>query len=67
MDQAELELFRDTVVRFLREEVAPHYEDWERAGRIPPEFYLKMGENGLLCVDQPEDYGGIGAPRSWPW
>ncbi len=65
MDQAELELFRDTVVRFLREEVAPHYEDWERAGRIPPEFYLKMGENGLLCVDQPEDYGGIGAPFAY--
>ena len=62
MDLADLELFRDTVVRFLREEVEPHYADWERAGRIPPEFYLKMGENGLLCVDQPEAYGGIGAP-----
>jgi len=62
MDQSDLELFRDTVVRFLREEVEPHYADWERSGRIPPEFYLKMGENGLLCVDQPEEYGGIGAP-----
>ncbi len=62
MDQSDLELFRDTVVRFLREEVEPHYADWEKNGRIPPDFYLKMGENGLLCVDQPEEYGGIGAP-----
>ncbi|MEN8719010.1 MAG: acyl-CoA dehydrogenase family protein [Oceanococcaceae bacterium] len=62
MDTADLELFRDTVKRFIREEVAPHYEQWEKAGRVPPEFYLKMGENGLLCVDQPEAYGGIGAP-----
>lgn len=64
MDQADIELFRDAVVRFLREEVEPHYESWEKAGRIPQELYLKMGENGLLCVDQPEEYGGPGAPFS---
>ncbi len=62
MDHAELELFRDNVRRFLEEEAAPHYEQWEQEGRIPQSFYLKMGENGLLCVDQPEEYGGIGAP-----
>lgn len=62
IDQAELELFRDNVVRFLTEEAEPNYEAWEKAGRIPQDFYLKMGENGLLCVDQPEEYGGIGAP-----
>ena len=60
-DQAELELFRDNVRRFVAEEITPHYEDWERAGIVPRELYLKMGENGLLCVDQPEQYGGVGA------
>jgi len=58
----ELSLFRDTVVRFLKDQVEPHYEKWERAGVLPPELYLQMGAAGLLCVDQPEEYGGIGAP-----
>ncbi|MEQ1439602.1 acyl-CoA dehydrogenase family protein [Fontimonas sp. SYSU GA230001] len=58
----ELELFRDTVVRFFKDNVEPHYEKWERDGILPKELYLKMGEAGLLCVDQPEEYGGIGAP-----
>ena len=61
-DNSELELFRDTVRRFFAEECAPNYERWEKEGRIPQEFYLKMGEMGLLCVDIPEEYGGIGAP-----
>ncbi len=62
VDQAELELFRDNVRRFLEEEAQPHYEQWEKDGIVPKSFYRKMGENGLLCVDQPEEYGGIGAP-----
>ncbi len=59
---SELNLFRDNVVRFLADEVEPHYEAWEKAGIFPAELYLKMGEAGLLCVDMPEEYGGIGAP-----
>lgn len=57
---SEIELFRDNVVRFLKENVEPHYEKWEREGKFPKELYLQMGENGLLCVDVPEQYGGIG-------
>jgi acyl-CoA dehydrogenase len=59
---AELELFRDNVVRFLREEVEPHYDAWEKAGMFPADLYRRLGENGLLCVDMPEEYGGMGAP-----
>jgi alkylation response protein AidB-like acyl-CoA dehydrogenase len=62
MENSELELFRDNVRRFFAENVEPNYEHWEKAGRVPPEFYLRMGEQGLLCVDLPEEYGGIGAP-----
>jgi acyl-CoA dehydrogenase len=57
----ELALFRDNVIRFLSDEVEPHYPQWERAGIFPKELYLKLGEAGLLCVDQPEEYGGAGA------
>ncbi|MDZ4080020.1 MAG: acyl-CoA dehydrogenase family protein [Hydrocarboniphaga sp.] len=58
----ELDLFRDNVRRFLTDEVEPHYESWEKAGIFPKELYLALGANGLLCVDQPEEYGGSGAP-----
>ncbi|SEQ00048.1 acyl-CoA dehydrogenase [Solimonas aquatica] len=59
---AELSAWRDTVRRFLTDEVSPHYERWEKEGILPKELYLKLGEAGLLCVDVPEEYGGIGAP-----
>ena len=60
--EQELTAWRDSVQRFLADEVEPHYEQWEKSGILPKELYLKMGEAGLLCVDQPEEYGGIGAP-----
>lgn len=62
LDNSELELFRDNVIRFIKAEIEPHYEQWEKDSRIPQDLYLKMGEQGLLCVDVPEEYGGIGAP-----
>ena len=59
---SELQLFRDNVTRFLKEHAEPHYEKWEKAGIIPQDFYRKMGEQGLLCLDVPDTYGGAGAP-----
>ena len=59
---AELELFRDNVKKFLQAEIAPNYGEWEKAGIIPRDTWRKFGENGLLCVDTPEEFGGIGAP-----
>jgi len=61
LDQNEIELFRDNVKKFLENEVAPHYDQWEKAEMFPRELWNKMGENGLLCVDVPEEYGGFGA------
>jgi acyl-CoA dehydrogenase len=59
---SELELFRDTVVRFLKDKVQPYYDQWERAGIAPRALWNELGEAGLLCVDAPAEYGGIGAP-----
>ena len=59
---SELELFRDNVKRFLNEKVQPHYEKWEKAGITPRELWTDLGEAGMLCVDAPAEYGGIGAP-----
>ncbi len=61
IDQEELNLFRDNVRRFIQNEILPEYEKWEKAEIIPRELWNKLGENCLLCVDIPEEFGGIGA------
>ncbi|MFT4021800.1 MAG: acyl-CoA dehydrogenase family protein [Acinetobacter sp.] len=61
-ENSEFELFRDNYRRFLNEHVAPYYEQWEEQGLIPRELWNTLGNNGFLCVDVPEQYGGYGAP-----
>ena len=58
---ADHEAFRDTVRRFIDQEIAPYHERWEHEGRVPRELWLKAGAAGLLCCTVPEAYGGAGA------
>ena len=53
-------IFRETVARFLKEEVLPVYSDWEEAGITPRNIWLRAGEVGLLGTSTAEEYGGIG-------
>ena len=53
--------FRDMVRRFIAKEIAPYHEQWEEAGVVPRELWLKAGAAGLLCCTVPEAYGGAGA------
>ncbi|MCG8670082.1 MAG: acyl-CoA dehydrogenase family protein [Pseudomonadales bacterium] len=61
LEESDRELFRDNFKRFLEKEIEPHYEEWEKAEIFPRDVWLKLGENGFLCVDVPEEYGGYGA------
>ena len=54
-------LFHDMICRFLEQEVAPHYEAWEAAGKMPRAMWQRMGDAGLLGIDMPESQGGAGA------
>lgn len=56
----EHEAFRQTVREFIARDVVPHYLEWERAGRVPRELYLAMGELGIFGIEVPEEYGGAG-------
>lgn len=56
----EHEMLRRTIRGFVEKEVAPHAAAWEEAGRIPREFWRRMGELGLLGLDFPVEYGGGG-------
>lgn len=61
-DQSEIQLFKDNIQKFIDKEIEPYYEQWENDGIIPREVWNKLGEHGLLCIDVPEEYGGVGAP-----
>ena len=52
--------FRDTVRAFVRREVVPHYDDWERAGQVTREAWAAAGRAGLLGLDVAADHGGGG-------
>lgn len=56
----EHELLRKTVRAFVEKEVAPQVDAWEAAGRIPREFWRRLGELGLLGLEYPAEYGGAG-------
>ena len=59
----EHETFRDSVRRFLQDEVAPHDERWQEQGYVDKEVWKKAGANGFLCCSMPEEYGGSGADK----
>jgi acyl-CoA dehydrogenase len=54
------EAFRQTVRRFMQEQIAPHQAEWAEAGIVPKSIWPKAGELGLLCPTVPEVYGGLG-------
>lgn len=53
-------MFKETVRRFIEKEIKPYHEDWEKAGIVPREVFMKAGAAGLLCMNVPEEYGGGG-------
>ncbi len=54
-------IFRQAVRKFFEKEVIPYVEEWEEAGIVPRSIWKKMGDQGFLCMDVPEKYGGMGA------
>lgn len=51
-------LFRDSVRKFVEQEITPHHLQWEDDGVVPRDLWRKAGAAGLLCADVPEIYGG---------
>ncbi|MCK9284030.1 MAG: acyl-CoA dehydrogenase family protein [Rhodocyclaceae bacterium] len=55
-----------TVRKFVETEINPHVDAWERDGIFPAhELFGKMGKLGLLGVNKPEAYGGLGLEYSY--
>ena len=53
-------MFRDAVRQFIEREIVPYHEQWEKDGVVSRDVWLKAGANGFLCMDVPEEYGGLG-------
>jgi alkylation response protein AidB-like acyl-CoA dehydrogenase len=60
---AEHETFRDSVRRFMQQEVVPHDERWQEQGYADKAVWRKAGDNGFLCPTMPPEYGGAGADK----
>ena len=53
---------RDLARRFAREKLAPQYQKLDKSGVLDRAVIREMGELGLMGVDLPESFGGLGAP-----
>jgi citronellyl-CoA dehydrogenase len=57
---------RRTVRDFVEKEVNPHVDRWEADGAFPAhDVFKKAGRLGLLGVNKPEQYGGLGLDYSY--
>jgi len=50
--------FRDSLRRFVENEITPHGEAWEAEGMTPRAVLRQMGELGFLGIRYPESFGG---------
>ncbi len=57
---------RRTVREFVEKEINPNVDEWEKAGAFPAhELFKKAGRLGLLGINKPEAYGGMGLDYSY--
>ncbi|MBM4363100.1 MAG: acyl-CoA dehydrogenase family protein [Deltaproteobacteria bacterium] len=52
--------FRQTVRKFVEQEIAPFSKDWERDCDFPSELFKKAGKLGILGAHYREEHGGSG-------
>ncbi len=58
MLSAEQSAIRDTVRKFVRNEIVPNAVQWDEAGCAPPSLWQAIGEMGLYGLCAPEEWGG---------
>ena len=64
MDE-EYQMIRDQFRRFAEEKVVPHAHEWHlNDDLIPTELIAEMGELGVFGLTIPEEFGGLGMPKT---
>lgn len=55
----EHDLFRDSIKDFIAQEISPNNAQWEKNKMVSRESWKKLGDNGFLCLQAPEKFGGL--------
>jgi alkylation response protein AidB-like acyl-CoA dehydrogenase len=58
--EPEHEMFRESFSNFNHKEIAPYFDEWDKAGRVDKEMFRKAGRQGFLGMAIPERLGGGG-------
>jgi acyl-CoA dehydrogenase len=53
-------LFKSSVEDFINKEILPNNAQWENDHMVSRASWEKLGEAGFLCLQVPEQYGGMG-------
>ncbi len=53
-----VDLLRESVRRFAKEEIAPRAAEIDRRNEFPADLWKKLGDLGVLGMTVPEEYGG---------
>ena len=61
----EHQLFRETVRKFVEEELRPRAREFDAMGRFDKSLYPKMGDLGMLGLRYAPEYGGSGLDWSY--
>jgi citronellyl-CoA dehydrogenase len=62
----EHQMFRQSVRKFVENEINPYVDAWEAAEEFPShELFKKMGDLGFLGPSYPEEVGGLGLDYSY--
>jgi citronellyl-CoA dehydrogenase len=60
------EQLRESIRGFIDKEINPYVDEWEEAEMFPAhEVFRKMGKLGLLGINKPEQFGGMGLDYSY--
>ena len=57
---ADQQAIRDMAREFARSEIAPIVDEYQRRRALPPGIMRRMGEQGLIGIMFPPEYGGAG-------
>ncbi|WP_279097312.1 acyl-CoA dehydrogenase family protein [Gordonia bronchialis] len=52
--------FRESVAKFVADQITPNHENWEEQGLWDRSLFTEAGKNGLLGFPVPEEFGGPG-------
>jgi len=59
--EEEQKSMQETVRKIIDEDINPYVDEWELSGQYPAkQVFKKLGDAGLLGVNKPEEFGGMG-------